>query len=94
MKPRRMTIDLAPDDTKPPKPGDVVLTARTMNRVVASRPIDSRIWCNRWHVTLDRLSSGGDISGLGALAKGGARVFRTRPYLRGERPQDVYGAAS
>lgn len=82
-RPRRLTMDLAPDDDRPPMPGDYVRSVRVTYLVVGSRPVESRQWPNRWALTLRRLA-------VGARPAPGARVVESVPYGPGERPQDVW----
>lgn len=83
MKVRRFTMDLHPDDTRPPVAGEVVHTARASYRVTGSREVDSRVWCNRWSLTLERLADG-------TRPAPGVREFYTRSYRRGETPAQFF----
>ena len=80
---RRYVLDLAADDQHPPAPGDIMVTARTRGRVTGVREVDSRVWCNRWAITVEPIPA--------STLAGGARTFTTQPYRRGERPVDVFG---
>jgi len=82
---RTFVMDLALDEDQPPQPGDRVGTARAHYTVVASRPVESRVWPNRWHLTLRRT----DPPRVPPLD--GTRYFPTRAYRRGERPDDHFG---
>lgn len=83
MKPRRLTMDLAPDDVRPPMAGDYVQSARAVYLVLGSREVESRQWSNRWALTLRRLPAG-------ERPAPGARVIDSVLYRPGERPQDVW----
>lgn len=94
---RRFTVDLAPDDQRPPWPGDILVTARTVNCVIDSREVESRAWCNRWAVTLthirertpeERRSGGCTTAPVGPSG----RTFMTTRYRRGEGPADWFAA--
>lgn len=91
MKSRRFSLDLALDDDRPPQAGDVIVTARTVNRVTAARPVESRVWGNRWAVTVSRIDSEGRFA---ANVEPGARCFTTTAYKRGETPAEFFGQIS
>jgi hypothetical protein len=77
-------MDLAPDDLVAPAPGDLVHSARATYRVTGSREVESRVWCNRWALTLERLPGAGPGTG--------GREFHVRSYRRGETPAEFFGA--
>ena len=98
MKARRFSLDLALDDDRPPIAGDTVVTARTVNRVVEARPVESRVWGNRWKVTLhrtgERTLEDRRLCRVPAT-EDGARCFVTVLYRPGETPERFFaGLAS
>lgn len=90
-------FDLAPDDTRAPCAGDLLVTARLVYRVTFVRPVDSRVWDNRWALTVTRL---GARTGPGVWAEAnagtpeGARCWHSARYARGETPQSFYAQRS
>lgn len=90
MKQRSMTLDLALDNEDPPSRGDYLTTARAAYRVVDVRPVESRVWPNRWHVELERLPYG-DNDHPPTVAEPGQRCHPTSRYARGETPADFFG---
>ena len=90
---RRTYLDLplqatGPDD--PPQVGDVMLGARHAHRVVDIWPTDSRVWANRWTVTLEPLGpyAPDDLP----PCDDGCRYREWRTYRRGEGPREFFGA--
>lgn len=63
------TMDCAPDDLRPPAEGDYVATARTGYRVTEVRPVESRLWPNRWRLTVVKIGSA-DLARLAARNDG------------------------
>jgi hypothetical protein len=90
MKRRTMTLDLAPDNEEPPSLGDVVTTARAAYEVVDVRPVESRVWSNRWRLELGRLPSGSNDDPP-LPRRGGARTHSTSTYAKGETPAQFFG---
>lgn len=45
---RTFTLDLPPGDDRPPVAGDLLLSTRTAYFVSEVRPVDSKVWCNRF----------------------------------------------
>jgi hypothetical protein len=88
MTPRRMNFDLALDDPTNPVAGDILhSTSRVRQQhswyvIVEARPVDSRVWGNRWALTLRRLAGSPKAHEVNV----GARVWYSTPYARGERP--------
>lgn len=87
---RQFTMDMHPDDELPPVPGDLMTTARKAYEVVESRPVESRVWCNRWKITLRPLDRGSNDDPP-HLSREGQRWFPTTAYRRGETPLDHFG---
>lgn len=95
MKARRMTFDLALDDQRSPERGDVLATERAVYRILDARPVESRIWGNRWALTCERIGDRSDVRRLTRPMRGsGHRLWYSTLYRRGERPQDHFGAAA
>jgi hypothetical protein len=90
-KPRRFTIDLAANDEYPPQRGDIILTACLAYRVLDSREVDSRQWCNRWKVTVQRIGARDDTEAINAAAEDGTRLLPTSVYRKGETPAEYFG---
>lgn len=88
MRSRRLNLDLALDDEDNPAVGDVLVSARCAYRVWEARPVDSRLWGNRWALTLRPL--GPHHREPPEPAPGGRRWY-SKPYRRGEKPADHFG---
>lgn len=87
----RITYDLDLDDPRSPAPGDLIVSPGTAYRITAARPVDSRVWANRWALTCQRVGKPVDV-GNGALQPDpGGGVFYLMWYKRGvERtPNDL-----
>lgn len=94
MKQRRYTLDLPLTNVRPPQAGDLLCTARTVNRVTDSRPVESRIWPNRWKITAVRVAERSIEERAASRypsVPDGAHCFVSQPYRRGEGPIDVFG---
>lgn len=75
------------DEQRPlPEPGDVYLTERIVYKVLRIRPIESRIWHDRWSVTLERICRRADWNYQWDVE--GARVHYVVTYKKGEGPRD------
>lgn len=79
----RFTFDMALEDEAPPEPGDVLVAARVAYRVTSVRPVESRVWPNRWALGVDRL---GEHGGQPPAPAHGGRRWHTGRYRRGETP--------
>lgn len=88
-----MILDMIdPDNDGPPQVGDVVVTARLVRIITEVRPVESRIWHDRWHLTLQKVGpvDPWPTEALAPLLADGVRVHRLGPlYRRGEGPADV-----
>lgn len=88
----RTYLDLPLDATgpdAPPSVGDIMLGARHAHRVVDIWPTDSRVWPNRWTVTLEPLGPY-DPDHLPPIRE--SCEYRTwRTYRRGEGPREFFG---
>jgi hypothetical protein len=91
-KPRRFSLDLAADEPRSPDRGDVLAGPRAAYRIIEARPVESRIWCNRWALTVERIGSRDDLARVPPEEY--AYVWDSTPYRRGEGPSDVFGAAA
>lgn len=80
---RDVNYDLPPGED-PPAPGDLIRSTRNRYRVLDVRPVESRVWSNRWKLTLENLGRHEDAP----WAEGEHSFRRYRP---GEGPEDSYG---
>lgn len=87
---RRMTLDLALNNHHPPVLGDLLTTERAAYVITDIRPVESRVWGNRWKIELRRLPHGSNSRP--PLTVGEQRVHPTSTYARGERPADYFAA--
>lgn len=78
-------------DTELPEPGDAYVTARTLYVVTNVRPIESRVWHDRWRIELERIGQRGPAGweALHARLEPGARCHRVDRYEKGETPSSV-----
>lgn len=88
-KPRRMTVDLHPDDDTSFVAGDVLFTPRARYVVVEAQPVDSRVWWNRWRLTIRRVDRD-----PGFVPSLGVRAHHVSSYGRGEGPAEHFGVAA
>lgn len=85
-----MTLDCAPG-SPPPQVGDVLVKPRKKYRITEVRPIESRVWPNRWKVTMVESGlSGGHICWWDPYDRRWT-CFHTTSYRRGEGPVEFYG---
>lgn len=92
MKPRTMTIDHPLDMAVPVTAGDVLVSARTVYRVVASRPVESRLWGNRWSVTIVKVGTAtAGVPDRPILPEPGCQVRPLASYERGVGPVETFG---
>lgn len=89
-----MTFDLELDAHRSPDRGDVLATERAVYRVLDARPVESRIWGNRWALTCERIGDRRGDARVPRALRGEAYVWYSTLYRRGERPQDHFGAAA
>lgn len=94
-KPRRFNLDLALDNPSNPIAGDVLVSTRAVYRITDVRPVDSRVWANRWKLTVQRIgdATNGEPNSWPTLGEGNRR-WDSVPYRRGETPQSVFGEAA
>ena len=86
----RFTLDMAEGDEYPPAPGDLLTTERMVYLVTAVCEVDSRVWCNRWSLTLDRLGPIRDLVEIRHRYPDGD-IRRTTRYAKGEGPAQFFG---
>lgn len=87
-------MDLALDDHEPPGHDDVLVSVQAVYRVIEVRPVESRLWPNRWHLTVVRVGDALDGAPVTPTGPGpSGRLFGTRRYRQGEGPADVFGPA-
>lgn len=86
MKTRRIYLDLF-DQVDPPTAGDVLVSTRVAYLVRAARPVDSRLWDDRWNVEVVPLGDRDGRDARSAIAEA-ENVHRMGTYRRGERPRD------
>jgi ribosomal protein S18 acetylase RimI-like enzyme len=82
-------------DTVLPEPGDVYVTARLVYLVVAVRPVESKVWHDRWRIELERIGPRDPWprEQLADRLADGARCHYVSRYERGETPSDAARAA-
>lgn len=89
---RRFTLDQALD-SDPPQPGDLLAGPASVYRIHDVRPVDSRIWPERWKLDVERLDDGTLAHRHQLLRTGAARGDRLHAftnYRPGERPADYF----
>jgi hypothetical protein len=92
---RRMSLDLELDNHRAPQAGDIILGSRVAYRVTGARPVESRIWPNRWALTCRRLGPAWPPPArCPHPLDDGCLVHVTRTYRRGETPADHFGATA
>jgi len=89
MKRRSMTLDLALDNEDPPARGDYLTTYSAAYRIVDVRPVESRVWPNRWRLDLERLPTGNNLDQPDPGP--GHRCHRSSRYRPGETPSQFFG---
>lgn len=98
----RFTIDFplrrGPDGAEPDhsdiyEPGDLLVTARTVHRVVEVLPVDSTVWPNRWKVTTEKLADRSPDGSYPQRPDDGCRVRHTSAYRKGETAASYYGVS-
>lgn len=104
MSVRRFNYDLELDNPRAPQPGDIMVGARVAYRIVEARPVESRVWGNRWKLTVRRVgpSPRGDGVDEWDLFRLQHYCYPSDPpdgwvyewsfsnYARGERPADYF----
>lgn len=83
-------MDMPSYDTLPPVRGDVLAGPTIVYRVLDSRAVESRVWCNRWRVSCERIGARKTVeaslrAGLGQHK----RWLEFVPYRKGEKPGEV-----
>lgn len=84
MKARRHIFDIGLDDTRAPAPGDLVHRHSPVKnieswwRITDARPVESKLWGNRWALTIERL--------LAPPTSTDRFVWESWAYAKGERP--------
>ena len=88
---RRFTLDLALDNERAPRPGDVLVSARTVRRITEARPVESRVWPNRWAIVyVDVGTATRHVPDERVELAEGCIVLTTSLYRRGEGPADHF----
>lgn len=74
-----------------PEPGDVYVTARLVYVVTGVRPVESKVWHDRWRIELERIGPRDPwpAEHLADRLEDGARVHHVSRYERGETPSSV-----
>ncbi len=92
MKLRRFTYDLELDNPRSPVAGDLCMSARALYRITEARPVDSRLWGNRWALTCQRIGVPDDLDQhLPAVAHDGT-LWRFGRYQKGQTPQQFFAS--
>lgn len=89
-------IDYFWPDSRRAEPGDLLLGLSLVYRVTAVRPVESRLWHDRWMLTVERVGhrDGDLLDNLPAWKAesvelyGSCFVMETGAYQKGETPQD------
>lgn len=71
---RRWYLDLHPDNPNCPQIGDVLVTTRAEYPVVDVWPTESRVWSNRWTLTLGERAEKASHAATGGTDYGGAAL--------------------
>ncbi len=80
-----MRLDFALDEPRAPGPDDVLRSPRLDRRILDARPTESRVWSNRWTLTLGPGLPAGSLEPL----RDGI-VIDSFVYRRGEGPRDFF----
>lgn len=96
---RRFTLDIALHD-QPPITGDHLAGPQAAYEILEVLPVDSKVWPNRWRLTVRRIGNTADHAAAikddqrSAALRGTRPTWRTfRTYRRGEGPAEFFGAA-
>lgn len=85
-----MTFDVL-DGAEAPKRGDILrpgwIGGVAWYRVLDVRPVESRIWHDRWRLTVVRVDP--DATRRGEGVADGARLIACTPYEKGEGPREL-----
>lgn len=85
-----MNLDLIEPGQDPPEPGDLLVTARLVKVITDVRPVESRVWHDRWRIETRTLGPRDPwpTEAVAAAVRPGARCIWTTLYQRGEGPAD------
>lgn len=86
-----MNLDLITPGQDPPEVGDILVTARLVKVITDVRPVESRVWHDRWRIetrTLGPRDPWPDAE-VAEVMRVGGRIIYTTTYQRGEGPADV-----
>lgn len=87
----RLTLDLLEEGQDPPQVGDLIISARLVRIITDVRPVESRVWHDRWQLELRTLGPRHPYpaEAVAAAVPEGAKVIEVGPYYRrGEGPAD------
>lgn len=88
-KTTRFVYDLPLTEEQAPRPGDYMTSVRCAYEIVDAVPVESRVWPNRWKLTLRRLPSGcNDDPPIPQLDH---VTWPSERYRRGESPAEFFG---
>lgn len=88
---RRFTFDLALEDPRNPDAGDVLVSARRVYRITEAVPVDSKVWGNRWRLTVHTVGTATDgRPDIMPWLEAGNRVWYSSHYRRGETPAEFF----
>ena len=87
-----MTLDLAEHDEQAPDVGELLVTARNVYRITSVREVESRVWCNRWAITLRLIGLRSQVD-VEALAER-RHVRYSGRYAKGETPAQFFARQS
>lgn len=89
----RRTFDLPLEEPSSPCRGDLMIGPRLIHEVLDARPVDSRLWANRWSLEVRAVTTVDELDprlGVYALLGDGCRTWYWRRYRRGERPAEFF----
>lgn len=91
MRPREFTFDMALSESQPPQPGEWLRGPNVVYVVTEVRPVESRIWPNRWRLRCERVGETNDLAFLAMVRASGVKVWPFEPYRKGEGPVECFG---
>lgn len=100
---RRFNYDLELDDPLTPQPGDILVGPRVAYRIVDARPVESRVWGNRWALRVERIGPSPQGHGVDPWDEfrathhcypfpvaGWVHEWSYQSYAKGEKPADYF----
>lgn len=86
-----MIYDIITPGTEPPAVGDILVSARLVRIVTDVRPVESRVWHDRWRIELRRLGpvKPWPTEAVQQAIDAGGQLRHAYSYRSGEGPADV-----